>query len=755
MAYIKSRKHPAVPHAHRAVAAAIATLALPGITGVVHAQATLPEIKVQGAQENDYKSDTVSNPKYTQPLSETPQTISVIKKEILQEQQATTLGEALRNTPGVTMLMGENGNTSTGDSIFLRGFDTQGSVFIDGVRDVGTYSRDTFNIEQVEVVKGPAGADIGRGAPTGYINLVSKVPLPEDFATASFGVSTAPWGRLTADLNKALPGLGSGTALRLNVMKQQGDVPGRDHVTNDAWGVAPSFALRLGSPTRVYLSALHLERKALPDGGLPTVGLPGYFNADLAAAGVRPARVDTSNYYGSLSDHDRVDVDMFTARIEHDVSPWLKLRNTSRYGRSTQDFQVTGVFNAAFPDPNDPGSWNVALRPQGKDQRNEVLTNQTNVTAEFATGSVRHSASGGVEFIYEKQSNNTLARVGEQLPNNLYNPSTDIAFVAVAPTGASTSGNTTTIGVYAGDTASVTDRVELSGGLRLDKYRTEFVDIPATAETDQAATSLAKSDTLMSWKLGALYKLAANGNVYAAYAYSEKPPGSDNFTLNAGAPNATTGVLNANTFNLDPQEATNIELGTKWDLLDNRLALTAALFRTQNRNDVAQQDAVTGEITQFGKRRVQGLELGAVGQVTRNWLISAGVARMDTKVTQAASTLPTQQGAAINWSPKLAVTAWTTYRLPFGLTIGGGGRYLSSQQRQVNNAVTATTNMPQIDSYVVFDAMASYAISRNFSLQLNVYNLTDKFYVASMNNAGNRYTLGAPRYALLSANLKF
>jgi len=445
---------------------------------------------------------------------------------------------------------------------------------------------------------------------------------------------------------------------------------------------------------------------------------------------------------------------MLTVRIEHDLASGARLRNISRYGRSRQDFLVTGVFNANFPNPADPATWTVDLRPHGKEQRNEIISSQTSISGDFATGSVKHTVSGGIEFLYERQTNNTLARVGDQVPSNLYNPSMDIPFAPVLPDGSSTSGNTTTIGVYANDTLAITDRFEVTGGLRFDKYRTETTNIPATGATDPAS-SLSKTDLLKTWKLGALYKLAPNGNVYAAYGYSEKPPGSDTFTLNAGVPSATTGLVNANTFNLDPQEADSIELGTKWNLLGNRLAVTAALFRTENRNDLAQPDAVTGEITQFGKRRVQGLELGAVGQLSSDWQISAGLARMDTEVTEAATTQPTQQGAAINWSPELAMTAWTTYRLPYGLTVGGGARYLSSQQRQVNNAVTTTTSMPQIDSYVVFDAMATYEVNRNFALQLNVYNLGDKFYVASMNNAGNRYTLGTPRYALLSANLKF
>jgi len=754
MSFIRSRKHTAAtqPGMQRAVAAAIASLTVPSFTGLAHAQLTLPEIKVQESQPNDYKADAVSNPKYTQPLSETPQTITVIRKEILQEQGATTISETLRNTPGVTMLMGENGNTATGDSIFMRGFDTQGSIFVDGIRDVGTYSRDIFNIEQVEVVKGPAGADIGRGSPTGYINLSTKVPVQDNFSLGSLGVGSGPWGRATVDLNRNGPG---GTALRLNAMKQEGDVPGRDHVTNDAWGIAPSFALGLGTPTRVYLYALHLERERVPEGGIPTIGLPGFYNAALANAGVVGARVDSENFYGSTRDRDNVKVDMFTARIEHEVRPGLTLRNTSRYGLSTQKYTLTGVNAITATDPADPSSWTVARTRHGKDQRNEVLTNQTNVTAQFETGGLKHALTGGIEVIYEKQVNTTVAAVGTQGVANLYNPNVNDVFVPVWDNGGETNGNTTTVGLYVGDTVSLTDRVELTGGLRLDKYRTETLSVPATDAAGQTAVGMNKSDTLFTWKLGGLYKLAPNGNVYAAYSYSEKPPGSDTFALAAATPNVDTGIVNLNAPNLDPQEATNIEIGTKWDVLGNRLALTAALFRTDNKNDVAQRDLVTGDLTQYGKRRVQGVELGAVGQLTTRWLISAGIARLDTEVTQGSRATPTQQGAAVNWSPKLAMTAWTTYKLPLGVTLGGGARYLSSQKRQVSTAPTGEINTPEIDNYVVFDAMAAYEFTKNVSLQLNVYNLSDKFYVASLNNSGTRYTLGTPRSVLLTANVKF
>ena len=220
-------------------------------------------------------------------------------------------------------------------------------------------------------------------------------------------------------------------------------------------------------------------------------------------------------------------------------------------------------------------------------------------------------------------------------------------------------------------------------------------------------------------------------------------------------PNATTGAININAPNLDPQTARNIELGTKWDLMNDKLALTAALFRTTLKNDPAQQDPVTQTITQYGERRVEGIDLGAVGSINENWQVIAGLQRMNTRVEAGSSTT---QGALINWSPKLMLSAWTTYRLQnTGLTIGAGARYVSMQKRQVNNGSATTTpvTMPEIDGYTVFDAMAAYDISRNFGVQLNLYNLTDKFYLASMSNAGNRYTLGRPRTVMLTGIVRF
>lgn len=739
MSHIKSRKHPAARQLNPTSAAvALAIMAIPGATFAQQSPAdtTLPAVNVSGQAET-YKAEKASSAKFTQPLVDTPQTITVIKKELLQDQGATTLTEALRNTPGVTMTMGENGNTTTGDSIFLRGFDSQGSIFVDGIRDLGTITRDVFNLEQVEIIKGPSGSDNGRGAPSGYINLESKKAKADNFSNASVGVRTAGSIRATADLNRQL---GENAAFRLNLLSDTGGVEDRDWVKNKSFGIAPSVTFGLNTPTRVTLNFLHVEQRNRPDGGIPAIGMPGYQpTALLAPIGSSFQSVNRSNYYGSVNDFNDVDANMFTAFIEHDIAPDVTIRNTTRYGVTDQEYNITGI-NAVTPVvTTDPSTWTVSRSRQGKDQRNEILTNQTNVTADLQTGTVKHSLSGGVEFIYEKQRNALYNTVTGQQAANLYNPSVNDVFQPLVKNGQKTEGDTTTVAAYLFDTIKINDKFQVNGGVRYEHYSTSFINT-------STPLSLDASDNLLTWKAGAVYKPAENGSVYVAYASSQKPPGSDNFTLST----ATTGNGAINNPNLEPQKATNVEVGTKWDLLDKRLALTGAIFRTQNENATVDQDS-NGNPVAFGKQRVKGIELGMVGQITPAWQVSTGLARMDTETVVGSATTT---GGGLNWSPKLTFTGWTTYKLPFGLTIGGGVRYVDSQVRSAN-AIAPTTNVAQLASYTVYDAMASYAINKNVTLQLNIYNLADKFYVQSLNNGGSRYVLGQPRSAFLSANMKF
>lgn len=754
---------------------------------------TLPEIQVQSATEAPYKAESVGSPKYTEPLVNTPQTITVIKKEVLQEQGGATLTEALRNTPGITLQLGENGNTQSGDSISMRGFDTQGSIYIDNIRDLGSFTRDVFNTEQVEVVKGPTGADVGRGNASGYVNLVSKLPQADAFYAGSVSFGSADRYRLTADLNRGLDiGPAGSSAVRLNLMKQGGGVPGRDYVKNESYGIAPSIAFGLNTPTRIYLSYLHTKQDNRPDGGVPTVGLRGYnvatsatVSAAQAAAGIAAPAPDRSNYYGSIHDFDEVEANMLTARVEHDFNAKLKLRNTFRVGKAEQFRMTTSVIGPTFTIPGDLSSYVVSRNRadgsnrnsdggQGRMQTNDIITNQTSLSAEFDTGAIQHTLVTGLELIREKQNREHLTGAsGGTGPNNgafpaanLYNPDPNFPLVNYDPrtNGSHDRGRTDTIGAYVFDTLKLNERWYLSGGVRLDKYDTDFDTLKVagsatnnTVETRLAAdtaTSLSSSGTLLSTKLGVLFKPTVNSSLYALYATSERPPGGDSFSgLTTSSNNANNA---ANNPNVDPQKATNVEIGAKWDVNRN-LSLTGALFNTVNKNEFV-VDQVSGVASAIGKRRVRGVELGMVGQITPAWQITSGLAYLDAEIQR--GSISTNAGAntdggPLPYTPEWAFTSWTTYRLPFGLIIGGGARYISSVDRSSATNLAPGTGITSAPAYWVADAMLAYPVNKNVSIQLNLYNLADKKYVASFNNGGSRYQPGAERSALLTANFLF
>lgn len=754
MAHIKSRKHPIARRLNCSAAVALAVMALPGAVYAQQTAETLPEIEVHGTAES-YKADTVSSPKFTQPLLNTTQTISVIKKEIVQQQGGTTLTEALRNTPGVgTFSLGENGNTTTGDAIYMRGFDTSSSIYVDGVRDLGSISRDVFNIEQIEVTKGPAGADTGRGAPTGSINLVTKQPTMKEAYSGSIGFGSGDYQRVTADLNKPLDTEG-GAAFRINLLKDDSGVAGRDVVKSDRQGIAAALGLGLKTNTRTYLNYLHIDQSNVPNGGVPTIGLPSY-NASSGTAAQNAIlngspKVNPRNFYGTNGDFDDVKADMFTLRFEHDFSADVKLQNTTRYGKTKENYLLTGFMKI------DPATLTLARSSQMKDQENEIFSNQTNLTAKFNTGAIKHSLVTGVELTREKQTTigYDAASLGTLAAANLYNPNSSILRAGYNPTrnGVDTDGQTDTASAYLFDTLELNPQWQINGGIRVDRYDTDYLSsvlastsngyspgVPVGTLVREAPRSV--SGTLLNWKLGALYKPTENSSLYVAYATSKQPPGGSNFALSSN-------VSSAANVNYDPQETKTAEIGGKWNVLDNRLALTAAYYRTDVSNEV-EGNAVDG-YTQTGKKRVKGIELGVVGDITSLWSISAGYTTMDTEIVNGA--VVTADGTnGLPYTPKQAFTAWTTYKLPAGFTIGGGARFVGSLHKQKDGA----TDVPQsVESYWVYDAMATYVVNKNFDLQLNIYNLLDKDYVASINKSGYRYTPGIPRSARLTANFRF
>ncbi|HEY1588129.1 MAG TPA: catecholate siderophore receptor Fiu, partial [Rhodanobacter sp.] len=728
MPFITSRKHPAArrksPQASGGmVAATLLTglaLALPAAAADMPATGpdtdaqvanakTLPSVKVE-ATPNDYKIDKVSSPKFTQPILDTPQTISVISKELFLQQGATTLTEALRNSPGVgTFYAGENGSTSTGDAIYMRGFDTSGSIFVDGVRDLGTISRDVFNIEQIEVTKGPDCTEYGRTAPTGAINMVSKQPLLDNSVSGSVSYGSADQKRSTADWNQAI---GANAAFRLNVMGQNSGVPGRNDVENNRWGIAPTLAFGLGTPTRVYLDFLHVKQNNIPDGGVSTIGLPGYSSPDPSRPFLAGApKVDPDNFYGTSQDHDRDQQDMFTAIIQHDFSDNVALHDTLRWGRTRQDYLLTSftttAANLLTPDPADPSTWTLARsNPNFKHQNNRIATNQTNLTANFETGAVTHNLSAGIELSQEKATAlGIVALNGSTWPAaNLYDPDADVGGLLYGPNGTYTSGRTTTEAAYLFDTMKFGEQWQVNAGARLDHYSTDFTStVVCGSKSTPACGALPAgsvvpgidarvSGNLPNYKLGVLYKPTANGSIYVNFAMSQEPPGGNTLTFSSSANSLDNP-------DLEPQKAHTAEIGTKWNVLDDRLLLTGALYRTTVTNQLVQDPTDPTQYDQIGKQRVQGIEINAVGKLTDNWSLSTGYTIMNTKVVNGSSV--TSDGSSVlAYTPKSAFTAWTNYRLPFNLTIGGGARYSGELQRGTDSAIGTPA---YTQDYWVFD----------------------------------------------------
>jgi catecholate siderophore receptor len=750
---IRSRKHslPAQPLLNQSLLA-MAAIGLPLAAHAQSQEKTMAEVKVEAAAEVPYKADRASSPKLTAPLLDTPQTVTVIKKELLQEQGAASVMEALQNTPGITLQLGENGNTSAGDTFQMRGFSAQTSVFVDGIRDLGAVSRDAFNLEQVEVVKGPAGADIGRGAAAGYINLVSKMPTREDSTAGTASFTQGGVKRLTADVQRAF---GSSGAVRLNVMGSDGSLKGSRALDRESRGIAPAVAWGLGTPTRVYLFSQHVRQDNVPDGAIPSVGMQGYYSATQPWLASAP-RVDRNNWYGLEGDYEDVKADMFTSKIEHDLAPKAKLTNTTRYGKSKMDRILTGVNALSAVNQNDPASWTVARTRQSVLQENRILANTTNLVSEFDAFGVQHTVSTGVELLNEEQFTPIRSGLGTVAQANLYHPNPKDALTGFSPfrNGAYTKGQTTTIGAYFFDTVKLNEQWQVTAGLRYERYDTETNSATVTApSTVPVANHLEKAGNLTSYKTGLVYKPSVDGSIYLAYANSKTPPGSANHSL---AAQGTSGNINSNV--LKPQTTTNVELGTKWDVIQKQLALTAALYRTTNKDEIpVKVDEVTNTWGQLGKRQVQGVELGAVGQITKAWSVIAGVSTMDTEIKESnTANTNTGLGAVTRWSPKVSATLWTNYKLNDKLSFGGGARYTGKQYRLVDpTGDAAKTNMPAMPAYTVVDAMAAYQLSKNVALQLNLYNVFDKFYLSTLNNGGSRFVIGAPRLAKATVAFQF
>lgn len=695
----------------------------------------LPKISV-GAGEDSVKTDVASSPKYSQPLLDTPQTITVIPATVIRDRAASTLRDVLRNSPGITFQAGEGGGGLPGDQNFsMRGTSARNSLFIDGVRDVGSYTRDSFNLQQVEVIKGPTGTMAGRSATSGAINQVTKTPRLEDSQEYSLGYGSDDYKRVSSDINL---GLGDSMAFRLNAMYHDAEVSNRDVVANERWGIAPSFALGLGTATRFTASALYVDEDNVPDYGLPwgtltqtTAADPSHNGTFSTGAYQATPAVDQSNFYGLKNyDYEDIETKSGTLQLEHDFNESLTGRNVLRYLDSERSSAITA--------PRPPNR-----QLQRRDMATENITNLTDVTLAFATGPIRHSLVTGVELTRETtDSRNSSGTTNQPTIPDFFTPDPNLAPFGPMPanTGNPSETEVKNIALYVVDTLKLSEQWAITAGVRRDDVDVDYE--LRSFETGAVTERLSRSDEEVTYQGAVTFKPVPDGTLYVAYGTGFDPT-VDAGTVGSGLSSSPT---QANNVNLPPEESSNVELGTKWELLDRRLALNAALFRTEKTN-LRTRNLNSDPFILNGEQIIEGVELSASGMLNSAWSVFAGASWLDSEYKFSAN--PLDQGQELPLVPELSANAWTTYVLPFGLTVGLGVQYID----EIVRSRSATLGELVVEDFVLLDAMASYEMNETVSLRLNVINLADEEYVDRF--GGGHYVPGAGRSIQLTGHLSF
>jgi catecholate siderophore receptor len=704
---------------------AVCASSLLGI-GAAHADATPAEAAGPDDDERKLQEVTVTgvrpllHDKLPQDLQDTPQSITVVSERLMSEQAVTRLEDALKNVPGITLNAGEG--AARGDTVNLRGFSVFNDFFLDGIRDAAVYSRDSFDLQSVEVVKGPSAVLFGRGSTGGAINQVSKAPLATPFASVTTNFGSNDLVRATADLN--LP-MTATSAVRLNAMGESSEVADRNDVINRRWGVAPSLALGLGQRDSLTLAYLHQQENNRPDAGIPF--LDG-----------EPAPVPRDAFYGLVSDRATTDVDIATARFKHDFTPGLSIADTLRYAHYSFDYQDTMPnFGSNVPGADVPLTAILVGRDApGSSGLQTNLTEQVDVSAHFATGAVTHTVVAGLEIA--RQSSDITRYVNPFNSNNnwipetpLLDPDPDQPLPQLQPPSSLQDTVADSSAAYAIDTMGFGRYVDLTAGLRFDRFAADYRQLTVSSG---AVLHLDHVDRLGSPRAALVIKPTPMQSYYLSFGTSFDP-------------SAEALALTTKTANLGPVKAKTYEAGAKTSWMGGALAVTGALFHTEVDN-AQTNDPENPTITVLnGDQRGNGLELGATGHLTRQWEIFGGYTYLDGK-TISSGTAAYVGKPLPNTAPN-ALNLWSEYEFSSAWEAGAGFNWLD--RRFADSGGTAS--MP---GFVVWNAMLSYRVTQHLALQLNGFNLLNKTYFLNSyytSAAENHVIPGAGRSVMLSVRL--
>jgi catecholate siderophore receptor len=717
----RARRYWSAGRVARAVAAALALIgASTALADEPTPKSEKPEeIIIKGKEnKNVYNPDRLSLDRLKS-VKKT-QSVSIVPQILIEQQGATTLRDALRNVSGIGLNAGEGG--VQGDDFTLRGYSAKTDIFIDGVRDPGSYQRDSFNLESVEVVKGPSSSYFGRGSTGGVVNQVSKNARAGNSYAGIVSSGMGPFNRASFDVNQQLS---ESVAFRANVMGQSSEVVERDEVKQRRYGYATSLVFGLDKPTQLTLNYLYQKDNNVPDYGFP------YING-------KPARVDRDTFFGSSSDFERTTVNVATMRLDHTFNDQLKLRNTTRLSHVDRAAAPT----AARPNATTgPVTFFMRGRPE-RDARESILSNQTDLTATFSTGGFEHSLSTGFEVAREefrlaRFTNNLLPTIG--LDPESFDASRPPAVTRAASQRTNT--RALSLGVFVADELKLNEYVDLIAGVRYDRFASSFNDdfpTPAAGDPSRTRPDFDNTDRKLSYRAGIAFHPTSTQNYYVSYGTSFNP-------------SAEALALNANNANTDPEKNRTVEIGGKIDLRDGQLSLQGALFNIE-KTDARETDPVGTVTVLDGERRVRGFELGVTGRVAEGWTLLGSYTYLDSEIRKSTTdenmTVGDEtEGKEVSRVPRHSATLWSSYQFPGQkLEVAGGPTYVS--HRFAND-----TNANKVGGYTRWDATIGYALTEKVTLRLNLQNLTDKEYFES--TAGG-HTVPAPgRTAIATVSFDF
>ena len=693
-----------------------------------------------------FKANSLANSRMPGPLKDTPRTVTAITQEVLETTGTTSVREIARSTPGISLGFGEGGN-SFGDNIYIRGFKANNDVYTDGVRSPGTGVAETFNTEQVEVTKGPAGTVGGRGTTGGALDIISKSPQDIDFTRIVTTVTDASTVRQTIDTNKVI---NDRVQLRFNGLLQDGAVAGRDVVTDDREGAAMAVRFKATEALILEGNLSYTKIEQTPDWGVPFVN-----NADLGVVGpVTEYGVDRTTFYGVPGrDFQTVEETVGTAKAQYSFGNGLTLTNTLRLSKSTNDYVLTAPSRLIDNDSANPEDWQVGLSFKSWNQETDVIANVLELAGERYFGGANHKFVFGLAASREEIEKRSYSNLSSEdyLPPSGQNGCTVDAINPDPIAEGCWSGEQPQLGtdvtattvkttsLYALDTVTLSDRLKVNGGVRVDIY-----DIERSGISGGTAYTLARDDVMFNWNLGTTYALSDRLNVYGAAATSTNPAGQE---LEAGG--GFYGGLDTNGSGLAPEKNTSLELGAKFSFSPD-LLLTAALYQTTKgnaREDIGPRGAtVTSDTLKY---RIRGLELGVAGKVNDRLSLFGGANFMNSKILESADS--DNVGLSVANVAHEQINILATYQVTDKLMLGGRVNY----QGAIDLGSTAANGRSLPDAWT-FDLLGEYEVADNATLKMGITNVADTIVYDAAYRSGTPFTYVAPgREISVSYEMKF